>query len=125
MSEMKKLVFAEGLLEPTIAGEKKITLRKYRAGTHDFTAGEIVRGVFKDGIDIPLLMSTDTLKKPFSELTDREAVEDGFQGTEDAFDGLLEYYPDLTRDTVIAVIRFEVATVAGIPAIAYNEHDSR
>ena len=125
MSEMKQLVFGAGLLEPSIAGEKKITLRKYRAGSHDFSRGEIVRGAFKDGVDILLTITADTEKKPFSALTDGEAQEDGFEGTDDAFCGLLDSYPEFKRSDTIAVIRFAVATVDGIPAIQYNEYASR
>ncbi|OGN03735.1 MAG: hypothetical protein A2655_04250 [Candidatus Yanofskybacteria bacterium RIFCSPHIGHO2_01_FULL_43_42] len=40
----------------------------------------------------------------------------------DYFDDLKSYYPDLTRDTMGAVIFFEVLQVNGVPVVQFNEH---
>ena len=64
MAEMKRLIFGEGLMFPTLTGEKQITLRKYRAGSHDFVKGEVIRGEFKDGLNVLLQITADTEKKP-------------------------------------------------------------
>lgn len=118
----KRIVFGEDLMIPSIKGKKKITLRKYRAGAHDFLSGEGVVGEFKDGLNIPLCITADTVKKPFSELTDAEAREDGFLDAEDAFNGLKKYYADLTKEDVVAVIRYELSTSDGKMAVALNGH---
>ena len=90
MSAMKKLTFGKGLLAPTLTGGKKITLRKYRVGRHDFTKGDIILGEFRDGFSILLHITADTQTKLFSNLTDREAQEDGFESARDAMDGLTQ-----------------------------------
>ena len=122
MSEMKRLVFGEGLMGPTLSGNKQITLRKYRVGSHDFKNGEIIIGEFKDGANILLQITADTETKPFSDLTDLEAQQDGFQSAEDAFNGLKDYYPDLKKTDVSATIRYEVLRVQNVPVVSFNEH---
>ena len=72
MIEKKRLLFGEGLMSPTLTGNKQITIRKYRAGSHDFVKGEVIRGEFKDGLSILLEITADTEKKPLSELTDKK-----------------------------------------------------
>ncbi len=122
MAELKKLVFGEGLMGPTIAGDKKITLRKYRAGAHDFTKGLLILGIFKDGLNIVLCITKDTEKKPFSKMTYEEARLDGFADVEDAFNNLRDYYPDLKKTDILATIRYEVAEIASSPAVSFNEY---
>jgi hypothetical protein len=121
----KRLVFGEGLMIPSIKGKKRITLRKYREGAHDFLGGEEVIGEFKDGLDIPLRITADTVKKPFSELTDEEAREDGFLDAEDAFKGLQEYYPDLKKEDLLAIIRYDIDTSEAeenLMVVVVNKH---
>jgi len=119
---MKRLVFGEGLMVPVITGKKKITLRKYREGAHDFVHNEIIIGEFKDGLDIPLRITADTVKKRFARISDHEAQEDGFLDAEDAFNGMGKYYEGLTGDDIAAVVRFEICLVEGVPAVAFNQH---
>lgn len=122
MAEMQRLIFAEGLMAPTLTGDKQITLRKYRAGAHDFVKGEVIRGEFKDGLNILLQITADTERKLFSELTDQEAQADGFDSAEDAFNGLKDYYPDLQKTDLLATIRYEVVKVNEVPAVSINEY---
>ncbi|KKT60250.1 hypothetical protein A3G55_02445 [Candidatus Giovannonibacteria bacterium RIFCSPLOWO2_12_FULL_44_25] len=122
MAEMKRLIFGEGLMFPTLTGEKQITLRKYRAGSHDFVKGEVIRGEFKDGLNVLLQITADTEKKPFNELTDAEAQADGFNNAEDAFNGLKDYYPDLQKTDLLATIRYEIVKVDGTHAVSINEY---
>lgn len=122
MTEMKRLIFGEGLMSPTLTGDKQITLRKYRAGSHDFVKGEVIRGEFKDDLNILLQITADTEKKPFSELTDEEAQADGFEDAEAAFNGLKGYYPDLQRSDLLATIRYKIVEVEGTPAVGINEY---
>ena len=68
MNELPQLVFAEGLLAPTIAGDKLFTVRKYRADAHDFKKGDTVLGVFKDGMNVWLVITKDTKVCTFKSL---------------------------------------------------------
>ena len=95
-------------MEPTLRGEKLVTLRRYREGAHDFEAGELVRGVFAEGFDVPLIITRNTQKKPFGALTLEEVAEDGFGDLKKALEGMRGYYPGLTEEDVMAIIRFRV-----------------
>ena len=120
LSPIPELTFGEGLMNPTLRSEKKITIRNYRPAAHDFTKGETVIGVFKDGLNILLRITADTEKKPFSELTDDEAREDGFKSAKNAFRGLKSYYPDLQKSDTAAIIRYEVLSVGRVPTVSIN-----
>lgn len=119
---MRNLLFGKGLLGPTLNGVKKITLRRYRAETHSFVQGEVVRGIFLDGMDLLIRITEDTKTCPFSELADDVAQEDGYADAESAFEGLINFYPDLQSSDLAATIRFEIYSVEGIPAVRINEH---
>ena len=118
MSEMKKLVFGTGHLVPTLTGKKKITLRKYRPKSHNFKKDEVIIGVFKDGWDILLRITTTTKTKTFHDLSDGEAQEDGYSDAQDAFNGLWLYFPDLKWSNSIAIIRYEVLQVNNVPVVS-------
>ena len=108
MHTPKTLAFAQDFVEPVYAEEKQITLRKYREGAHDFTEGELVVGTF-GGRGVALLRITaDTECMPLGEVPDEVAEEDGFEGTADAYRGLLNYYTDITLESTIAIVRFEL-----------------
>jgi hypothetical protein len=95
-------------------------LRRYK-DYHNFKAGEIIKGVFEDGLVILLKITKDTEIKTFADLTDEEAMEDGFSNAEDAFDGLKCWYPDLMEDDLMGVVRFEILTIDGEPVVRYTE----
>lgn len=125
MAELKRLIFEVGLMGPTLKGDKQVTLRKYRAGSHDFTIGEIIRGEFMDGLNI-LLRITDAIeKKSFNEMTDEEARATGFADAEAAFGGLREYYSDLKWTDLAATIRYEILKVEGAPVVSMNEYTAQ
>lgn len=109
-------------MSPTLTGDKQITLRRYRAGSHDFVKGEVIRGEFKDGLNILLQITADTEKKSFSDLTDEEARADGFKDAEAAFNGLKDYYPDLQKSDLLATIRYKIYEVDDVPAVSINEY---
>ena len=114
---MKELKFAEGLLDPTISGGKKLTIRKYRPEAHDFVEGEVFKGVFAEGVIILLSAYGNTLIKSLSELIDIEARLSGYRDAADARRGLRDYYPDLEDDDKIAIILYEIAKIDGIPVV--------
>ena len=118
---MKKLIFGKGLLAPTLKGEKKISIRKFREEAHDFIKGEPFIGSFQDGLDIILMATSNTKVKPFSELTDKEAEEDGFKNAEDAFENLKKFYPDLKPEDTAGIIRYEILQIDKTPTVSANE----
>ena len=125
MAEMKRLVFGEGLMVPSLDGSKRFTVRKYRGGAHDFSKDEIAIGEFKDGFDILIRITEDTKVAPFAELQRSKKTaerEGGYHFDMAYFDDLKSYYPDLAWGTMGAVISFEVLHVNGVPAVKLNEH---
>lgn len=118
---MKELLFGEGLLQPTLEGKKRITIRKYRLGAHTFAKGDYVRGKFADGLDLVLVITEDTVVKPFRELTDEEAREDGFSDANAVLPGMQHYYSDLGPDDAAGVIRFRIPEIDGIPVVCVTE----
>ena len=57
MAECKRLIFSEGHFVALLSGQKKITLRLYREGAHDFVNGEVFYGEFPEGFSV-LLQAT-------------------------------------------------------------------
>lgn len=121
---MKELVFGEGLMAPSLDGSKRFTVRKYRAGAHDFVKGDIVKGIFKDGLTILIQITESTLKDEFRSLSrpQEDAEKNGYYFDEDYFLDLRGFYPDLAWTDVGAVIFFEVLKVDGEPVVAMNEY---
>lgn len=121
---MKKLVFGEGLMAPSLDGSKRFTVRKYREGSHDFTKDEVIQGEFKDGLTILLKITDDTKKDAFRNLkrSRRFTAKNGYYFDEQYFDELAAWYPDLTWDDTGAIVFFEVLKVDGIPVVSINEH---
>ncbi len=117
-----ELIFGDDLMEPTLTGEKLITIRRYRKGAHDFIKGEMVEGIFKDGLTILLEITEDTKIKAFAELTDEEVQEDGFKHVNNAMYSLAKYYPDLQWSDKAAIIRFKIFEMADMPVVARNEY---
>lgn len=125
VAEMKRLVFGEGLMTPSLDGSKGFTVRKYREGAHDFLKDEIVIGEFKDGLNILIRITDDTFKDTFMYLKRSKKMSEkagGYYFDMTYFRGLKTYYPDLTWDTMGAVISFEVLKVNGVPVVSLNEH---
>jgi len=121
MDALKELVFSEGLLESVLRDTKLITIRKYRTDAHDFVKDEIIVGVFEEGMNILLHITADTEKKFFHELTDAEVQEDGFDDTADALSDLRLFYDDLTEQSEMAIIRFEILKHSGTPVVSFNK----
>jgi hypothetical protein len=90
-------------------GSKRIT---FRAGRRRFQVGEVVDGRCAEGVVIPLRI-TDCRWKPLREVTEEEARDDLFEGREAVLEGMRRFYPEMTWDTDISLIRFEVAPDAG------------
>lgn len=123
-TETKTILFGLGLLVPTLTGEKQTSLRKYREEAHNLHEGEIFVGSFKDGLDILLQATADTEVKTFCELTDGEDQADGFVDAKDAFTGMHKYHPDLTSDTKLGILHFEIVKINGVASVKANNNYS-
>ncbi|MFH0892141.1 MAG: ASCH domain-containing protein [Candidatus Falkowbacteria bacterium] len=117
----KVLVFAGEHFEPTLWGIKQITIRKYRPEAHDFKKDELVIGEFLNGYDMLLQILADTETVPFHDLPDQTAREDGYKNREETFLDLKKYYPDLTKNEKIAIIRYRTV---GYTPLGRNKHYS-
>jgi hypothetical protein len=115
--DVKVVIFGGGFLEPTLRGDKEITIRRYRLGVHDIKAGQYLIGHFIEGYDLLLQATADTVVKTFGDLTDEEAQADGFVDAKDALSGMRRFYPDLKKEDQLAIIRFEIPKIEGIPVI--------
>lgn len=116
---MKKLLFGHKYVWNIIGGEKKISIRRAMEGKHNFFKGEAVLAMFQGGMAVMLRMTANTERKIFCELTDMEAREDGYENVEDAFIQLrTEHYATLTKEDQIAILRFQVYDVDGVPVVS-------
>ncbi|MBI2640161.1 MAG: hypothetical protein HYW90_04740 [Candidatus Sungbacteria bacterium] len=127
MTDMKHLVFGEGLMNPSLDGSKRFTIRKYRKGAHDFTVGEIVIGEFRDGLNILLQITDATRKATFAALRSPYEMLDavGYYFDQEYFEDLQRFYPELSGEDIGVVIFFEVLKVNGVPVVSFNEHAPR
>ena len=122
---MKRLVFGEDLMEPTLDGNKRFTVRKYREVAHDFKKNDIIIGEFKDGLDILLRVTDDTFIETFKHLKRSQKTAEskgGYHFDEAYFNDLKLYYPDLTWDILGAVIQYEVLKVNGVSVVELNKY---
>ena len=97
--------FSEGYVELIRTGRKRIT---FRAGRRKFVPGEIVEGKCAEGV-VLLLRITGCESKPLREVTEEEARADLFASREVVLDGMRKFYPRMTWETEISLIRFAMA----------------
>lgn len=97
--------FSPGYVDLIRTGGKKIT---FRAGRRKFRPGEIVEGKCAEGV-VLLLRITGCESKPLREVTEAEAKADLFESREVVLEGMRKFYPEMTWDTEISLIRFEMA----------------
>lgn len=116
------LFFGEGLFDAVMSGVETLTIRRYRPEAHDFKEGDLITGRFRDGYDVQLVARGDTVKKPFSDITDEEARKEGSVDAQTAFENLKSYYPGLRRDELAALIPFGVVRSEGNPVLKPNEY---
>lgn len=69
---------------------------------------------FFEGLDILLQATIPTEVKMFRDLTDDEAREDGFFDAKDTFEGMKLYYSDLTPDSKLGIIRYQIPKINGV-----------
>ena len=97
--------FSAGYVDLIQSGRKRIT---FRAGRRRFRPGEIVDGKCAEGIILPLRI-TRCETKPLKDVTEEEARDDLFESREVVLEGMRKFYPEMTWETEISLIRFEIA----------------
>ena len=124
MPEMRKLVFGEGLMAPSLDGEKRFSVRRFREGVHDLKKGEIFIGEFKDGLNILLQAPEDAKISNFENLKSpkKDQSKNGYYFDKKYFEELKGYYEDLSWDEMGAVVFFEILKVNGVPVVSVNEY---
>ncbi len=100
--------FSTGYVDLIRSGRKRIT---FRAGRRRFRPGEIVEGRCAEGIILRLRI-TGCETKPLGQVTEEEAKADLFESREVVLEGMRKFYPAMTWDTEISLIRFEMAEEA-------------
>lgn len=121
---MRELVFGEGHMVPSLDGEKRFTVRRFREGVHDLKKGEVFIGEFKDGLNILLQAPEDAKIGQFKNLKSpkRDLDKNGYYFNKEYFEELKRYYEDLSWDEPGAIVFFEIIKINGVPVISVNEH---
>ena len=102
----RRIGFSEGFVELIRSGKKQIT---FRAGRRRFKAGEIVEGRCAEGVTV-LLQIKSCVVKSLGEVTEQEARDDLFESREAVLSGMRRFYPNMTWDSEVSLIRFEVVS---------------
>ena len=121
MAEIQELVFGQGLMSPSLDGQKTFTVRR---GSREFKKDEIVKGVFKDGLTILLKITDDPIVDKFKNLKRAKLylALNRYYFDSKYFHDLKKWYKDLTWDDVGTVIFFEILKVDGVSVVSFNEH---
>jgi hypothetical protein len=115
---MKDLVFGEGHLIPTLIGEKVVTIRRFDPARHTFEKGEMIRGLFPiEGVSLILQATEPTRRYPLKNIPEQDRIDDGFTSVNDTWKKMKAYYPDLTIETEMGVIRFGFPKIDGVPTV--------
>jgi hypothetical protein len=102
----KKLDFGEGFVELLESGQKQITIRR---GRRDFRPDDWVEGICAEG-DRFILQVTGCEVTTALDISEEDLRDDGFCDLDDFFAGMRKFYPNLSEEDEITVIRFEVLT---------------
>lgn len=86
-----------------LSGKKKITIRK---GRRDYHKGPVMLCCHLE----PFAVMADIVsvrQDPLNEVGLQEAQDDGFQDLDDLYAGLKKYYPNLSKDDIVTVVRWD------------------
>ena len=104
---MQQIAISADLYGAVAAGEKEITIRR---GERDYQLGSAVMNVPSGGEQYPPL-AIDFVGAEITTLRHVRLVDlaaDGYESLEHALNDLHGYYPDLTLDSVVTVVRFKL-----------------
>ncbi len=104
---MKYLNFSEDFMEKIKKGEKRATLR---LGIKDYSPGEIVM-VRCGAIDIGLAEIEEVHIKKFREISEEDAIIDGFSTLRELKDALSKFYGNILPETIFTQIKFKLREI--------------
>lgn len=97
-----EIIFANKFFPMITAGKKTTTVR---AGKRFYDEG--VYDVFNPSKEAHMLIRVEKVEHTtFSKLTDKTALTDGFSSAEELKNELLQFYPNLTDDSVVTIVYF-------------------
>jgi len=102
---MERINFDAEFVEKIINGEKITTVRK---GIKSYPVGRIVE-LTSDGKRFALAKVKKVVVKRVRELTDEDAIRDGFKSRNELISALKRIYGDLRDDEFVTVVHFEVS----------------
>ncbi len=125
IGKLRELTFGSGRLLPTLAGTENFTIRRFRKGVHDFKKGEVIWGVFKDGLDVQLSIPRDAIIAPFRNLlaAGKDQDKNGYYFDQEYFASLSKFYSNLSWDYIGATIFYEVLKIGGTAVTRTNKDE--
>ncbi len=101
---MERINFDSEFVDRIINGEKITTVRR---GIKSYPVGRIVE-LTANGQRFALAKVKKVVVKRVRELTDEDAVRDGFKSREELISALKRIYGDIRDDEFVTVVHFEV-----------------
>ncbi|AAB89733.1 MULTISPECIES: ASCH domain-containing protein [Archaeoglobus] len=101
---MERINFDSEFVERIINGEKITTVRR---GIKSYPVGRIVE-LTANGERFALAKVKKVVVKRVRELTDEDAIRDGFKSREELISALKRIYGDIRDDEFVTVVHFEV-----------------
>lgn len=102
---MERINFDAEFVEKIINGEKITTVRR---GIKSYPVGRIVE-LTSDGKRFAIAKVKKVVVKRVRELTDEDAIRDGFKSRNELISALKRIYGDLRDDEFVTVVHFEVS----------------
>ncbi len=101
---------ANELFPAVLSGEKKLTVREgirsYSLGSACFIPSDSIDPRNFD-LDIDIMINCLTYKK-IKDVTNKEALADGFKNAQHMLKGLQKFYPDIKEDDLVTLVWFKL-----------------
>ena len=101
---MEKINFDSDYISSIINGRKKTTIRK---GIRSYPVGRLVE-LTANGERFAFAKIKKVVVKRVSELTDEDAIVDGFQSRKDLIRALKRIYGDIDEKEFVTIVHFEL-----------------
>ena len=111
---MRNLKFDGKYKDLLLSGKKRATIR---VGKVNLKPGDEVL-IHSEGYVIGKAKIRKVEKKRVSELTDEDAIMDGFKNKEELLDALKEHYKNIKSDTEVTVVEFEFTKLLDKPILS-------
>lgn len=103
---MQEMKLASHLMAHVCLGTKEMTIRK---GVRKITVGEELTFVnAEDPEDTQVVFVIGAELRQLRMVPDSVAQEDGFEHMPHLYEGLKQFYPDITLEDIVTIVRFTV-----------------